>query len=182
MLKTLLTAALWLTAVSLLLAQAPQAADPATTVAKKKSTKTNHMPAMGLRTRKRAGQSQEVPDLYRGRVLAVGSGGGIRGVETAYFLLDDGRLFSRKTGEKGYTFMGTQTAANTKKVFWSVEDRCAIKKTTYNKPGNIYRFIQWKKGTEEHRVAWATGDKDVPGNYEQVYKGFMGMLPAPARS
>ncbi len=179
MLKILLTTALCLATTCLLVAQAPQAADPATRVRKPRTTKTSKMPTLALRTRKKTGQTQEVPDLYRGRVLAVGSGGGVRGGESAYYLLDDGRLFSRKPGEKGYTFIGTQTAANTKKVFWSVEDRCAIRKTTYNKPGNTYRFVQWKKGTEKYRVTWATGDKDVPGNFEQVYKGFMGMLTYP---
>ena len=121
--------------------------------------------------------SHQIPDTYKGRVLTVGSGGGIVGKETAYLLLDDGRLFSRKAGRKTYTFIGKQTAARTKKVFRSVEDRCAIRKSTYSKPGNIYRFVQWKKGAELHKVAWAPGDKNVPAHYEPAYTGFMGLIP-----
>ncbi len=121
--------------------------------------------------------SREIPDTYKGRILTVGSGGGVVGKETVFLLLDDGRLFSRKAGDKTYTFIGKQTAENTKKVFWSVEDRCAIRKTAYSKPGNIYRFVQWKKGAELHKVVWAPGDKAVPANYEPVYNGFMGMIP-----
>ena len=135
---------------------------------------------MVVRARKKR-TSTEVPDIYKGRVLTVGSGGGIVGKETVYVLLDDGRLFSRKLGQTSYTFIGKQTAANTKKVFWSVEDRCAIRKTAYNKPGNMYRFVGWKKGAETRRVAWAPGDKTLPPNYERVYTGFMGMIPPASR-
>ncbi|MBO0929409.1 hypothetical protein J2I48_00290 [Fibrella sp. HMF5036] len=110
-------------------------------------------------------------------MLTVGSGGGVVGLETAYSLLDDGRLFSKTSKATTYTFLGTQTPENTKRVFWSVEDRCQIKKTTFDKPGNMYRFVQWRKGVEKHRVTWAPGDKTLPPNYEKVYTGFMGMLP-----
>ncbi|MBO0936239.1 hypothetical protein J2I47_06740 [Fibrella sp. HMF5335] len=107
----------------------------------------------------------------------MGSGGGVVGLETAYSLLDDGRLFSKTSKATTYTFLGTQTPQNTKRVFWSVEDRCQIKKTAFDKPGNIYRFVQWRKGAEKHKVTWMPGDKTLPANYEKVYTGFMGMLP-----
>jgi hypothetical protein len=121
--------------------------------------------------------SKEIPDRYKGRIVTVGSGGGVAGRETTYTLLDDGRLFSRRTPDKAYTFVGTQTTANTKRVFWSVEDRCAIKKTKYSKPGNLYRFVGWRKGNETYRVTWAPGDKAISENFEKVYNGFIGMLP-----
>ena len=119
----------------------------------------------------------EVPDLYKGRVLTVGSGGGVVGVETTYSLLDDGRLFGKTSRAATYTFLGNRTPKNTRRVFWSVENRCRIKKTAFTKPGNLYRFVQWRKGTEKHKVVWAPGDKTVPANYEKMYTGFMGMLP-----
>lgn len=157
------------------LAQTPTAATPGS-LSLKEVPKTDKTPALVMRARK-TGISREVPDTYKGRVLTVGSGGGIVGKEKVYSLLDDGRLFGRKSGQTSYTFIGKQTAANTKRVFWSVEDRCAIRKTTYNEPGNIYRFVSWRKGTEQHKVAWAPGDKKLPANYQQVYTGFMGMIP-----
>lgn len=157
--------------VSVALAQ-PTAAKPnSLTSSKKKSVKAARIAHSVHKT------SREVPDLYKGRVLTVGSGGGVVGLETAYALLDDGRLFSKTSAEKTYTFLGNQTAENTKRVFWSVEDRCQIKKTSFSKPGNIYRFVQWRKGVEKHKVTWAPGDKTLSVNYEKVYTGFMGMLP-----
>ncbi|CCH01035.1 hypothetical protein FAES_3026 [Fibrella aestuarina BUZ 2] len=155
---------------TLTLAQAPQAASSTSLATKQTRAQVN---ANGKHVR----VVREIPDTYKGRVIVVGSGGGVVGQETTYSLLDDGRLFSKKTGDKTYTYIGKQTAANTKKVFWSVEDRCAIKKTTYQKPGNLYRFVGWRKGREAYKVTWAPGDKAVPANYEQVYKGFTGMLP-----
>lgn len=155
------------------LAQAPKAASGPALSAPVSSNKT---PAITVRS-KTVSPSREVPDRYRGRIVTVGSGGGVVGKETTYALLDDGRLFSRRLGQPTYTYVGKQTSANTKRVFWSVEDRCAIKKTKYAKPGNVYRFVGWRKGGETYRVTWAPGDTVVPPNYEQVYKGFMGMLP-----
>ncbi|WP_375446813.1 FAD-binding oxidoreductase [uncultured Fibrella sp.] len=170
-----LLALAFLTTLTTAFAQAPTAAAP-NSLPKKAAPSTDKTPAMVMRARKTVA-SREIPDTYKGRVLTIGSGGGVVGKEKMYLLLDDGRLFSRQSGQKSYTFIGKQTADNTKKVFWSVEDRCAIRKTTYNKPGNIYRFVSWKKGVELHKVAWAPGDKKLPANYEQVYTGFLGMIP-----
>jgi hypothetical protein len=110
-------------------------------------------------------------------VLTVGSGGGFTGKETAYLLLDDGRLYRRTSTQPTYALIGRQTAATTKRVFTSVEDRCAIRRTAYDKPGNMYRFVRWKKGAEQYKVAWAPNDGNVPAGYNQVYSSFMGMLP-----
>ena len=159
-------------AASTVLAQGPTVAKPNSLSTPKKK------PGKGPRIARSVHKtSREVPDVYKGRVLTVGSGGGVVGTETAYYLLDDGRLFSKTSKAAIYTFMGNQTAENTKRVFWSVEDRCNIKKTAFDKPGNIYRFIQWHKGAEKHKVTWMPGDKALPANYEKVYTGFMGMLP-----
>ncbi|MBO0948980.1 FAD-binding oxidoreductase [Fibrella forsythiae] len=188
--KTLLTIALLTTITTTAFTQAPTVAAP-NSLPKKAPVKTDKTPTMVMRIKKKTAShtattqkkttSREIPDTYKGRILTVGSGGGVVGKEKAYLLLDDGRLFSRQSGQKTYTFVGQQTADNTKKVFWSVEDRCAIRKTAYNKPGNIYRFVNWKKGAVQHKVAWAPGDKQLPPNYEQVYSGFMGMIPAAYR-
>lgn len=175
--QLLVTVVLLVALTTIAIAQAPEAADPNTQPKKAVRKKGAKIPAMVLRAKKTA-SSREIPDIYKGRILSVGSGGGIRGQETAYYLLDDGRLFSRKTGQTSYAIIGKQTPGNTKKVFVSAEDRCAIRKTTYSKPGNIYRFVGWKKGAETHKVTWAPGDKAVPPNFDQVYTGFMGMLPA----
>lgn len=177
--RLLVLAALLLVSLTSALGQVP-AAVASTTSAEKPTIVTDKTPAMVMRVKK-ASVSREVPDTYQGRILTVGSGGGVVGKETVYSLLDDGRLFSRKAGQKSYTFIGKQTAENTKKVFWSVEDRYAIRKTVFNKPGNMYRFVSWKKGKELHRVAWAPGDKNLPPNYEQVYTGFIGMIPPASR-
>ncbi|MEZ0539965.1 FAD-binding oxidoreductase [Fibrella arboris] len=175
----LLVLALFTTLPSASWSQAPTAAAP-NSLTKAAVQKTDKTPAMVMRTRKKLA-SREIPDTYTGRILSVGSGGGIVGRETSYSLLDDGRLFGRKAGQTSYTFIGKQTASNTKKVFWSAEDRCAIRKTTYSKPGNVYRFVSWRKGSEQHKVTWAPGDKKLPANYEQVYTGFMGMIPPASR-
>ena len=121
------------------------------------------------------------PDTYAGRQLAVGSGGGVRGISTTYYLLDDGRLFGRRSRDTSFTFIAKQTAPITKRVFTSVEESCKIKTTKFDHPGNIYKFVRWRKGKQAHIVTWGEPGKTVPPNYPKMYDAFMAMIPISLR-
>jgi hypothetical protein len=121
------------------------------------------------------------PTTYVGRQIMVGSGGGVTGFSTTYYLLDNGKLFGKRSRDMGFTFLGQQTAANTKRVFSVAEDKCKIKTAKFDNPGNVYTFIRWKKGKQENKVAWGAVDKAVPANYKKFYDSFMAMIPAALR-
>ena len=107
----------------------------------------------------------------------LGSGGGVTGFATTYYLLANGKLFSRSSRDTVFTFIGRQTRANTKRVFEMAEQDCAIKTTNFNHPGNTYKFAQWKKGEESYRVTWGDISETVPASYPRLYTSFMTMLP-----
>ncbi len=121
------------------------------------------------------------PKTYVGRIIAVTSGGGFTGRSTSYYLQDDGRLYGKRSSDVTYSLLAKQTADNTKRVFWSLEDRCLIKTTKFDNPGNTYKAVGWRKGKEQYSVTWGSPKDSVPANYEQFYSSFMATIPASMR-
>jgi len=121
------------------------------------------------------------PKTYTGRVIAITSGGGFTGRSSSYYLQDDGRLYGKRSTEVTYALLAKQTLDNTKRVFWSLEDRCQIKKTTFDFPGNTYKAVGWRKGKEQYSVTWGSPTDSVPANYEKFYSSFMATIPASMR-
>jgi hypothetical protein len=125
--------------------------------------------------------SANTPATYTGRQIMVGSGGGFTGFSTTYYLLDNGQLFGRRSRDTTFTPLGKQTAANTKRVFRAAETTCKIKTTKFNSPGNMYKFVRWRKGKQEYNVVWGEPGKAVPASYPKFYNSFMAMIPATSR-
>ena len=121
------------------------------------------------------------PATYKGRQLILGSGGGVTGTSTSYYLLENGKLFGKRTRDTVYTFIGQQTATNTKRVFTTAEVNCKIKTTKFDNPGNLYKFAEWKKGKLNYKVTWGGVGKTVPANYPKFHDSFMAMIPATLR-
>ncbi|GAB2528736.1 FAD-binding oxidoreductase [Spirosoma aerophilum] len=118
------------------------------------------------------------PASYTGRQIAVGGGGGVTGYSIAYYLLENGKLFGKRSRDTTFTFIGQQTAANTKRVFSAAEEKCRIKTTKFDNPGNIFKFVRWRKAKQEYIVTWGAAGKTVPANYPKFYDSFMAMIPA----
>lgn len=135
-----------------------------------KTTKTTTVPTVATS-----------PKTYTGRVIAVTSGGGFTGRSTSYYLQDDGRLYGKRSTDATYALLAKQTADNTKQVFWSLEDRCLIKTTKFDNPGNTYKAVAWRKGKEQYSVTWGSPKDSVPANYEKFYSSFMATIPASLR-
>jgi len=121
------------------------------------------------------------PASYTGRQLMVGSGGGFTGFSTTYYLLDNGQLFGRHSRDTTYRFISKQTTANTKRAFATVETTCRIKKVRFDKPGNTYKFVRWKRGKQQYNVTWGATGTTVPAAFPKFYTSFMAMIPAAAR-
>lgn len=125
-----------------------------------------------------AQKAKEITPLtYKGRQLAVGSGGGFSGRVTTYYLLENGHLYLKRSPDSTFTLIGIQTKANTRRAFSALENTCKIKTTQFDQPGNTYRFVRWKKGQEEYRVVWGDARQKPPVRYPKFYDSFMAMLP-----
>lgn len=121
------------------------------------------------------------PTTYTGRQIVVGSGGGFTGFSSTYYLLDNGKLFGRRSRDTVFTFIRQQTTARTRQMFRTVEGTCKIRTTTFDHPGNLYKFVQWRKGKLSHKVTWGASGKKVAATYPKFYDSFMTMIPASAR-
>jgi hypothetical protein len=117
------------------------------------------------------------PAHYKGRQLIMGSGGGITGFRTTYYLLENRRLFVRNERDTVFTFLKRQPGTITRQLFRMTEDTCAIKTTNFDHPGNTYKFAQWKKREESYKVTWGDIGGTVPASYPRLYTSFMTMLP-----
>lgn len=118
------------------------------------------------------------PASYTGRQLLVGNGGGFTGFSTMYYLLDNGQLFSRRSQDTIYRVLGKLTPTDTKRAFATVETTGRIKKVSFNKPGNTYRFVGWKKGKQQYTVTWGAPSATVPTTYSTFYDSFMNIILA----
>ncbi|WP_019989251.1 hypothetical protein [Rudanella lutea] len=132
-------------------------------------------------TVKRTPKTATSPLTYKGRVITVTTGGGFTGRSTSYSLQDDGRLYGKRSTDAAYALLGKQSAPNTRRVFWSLEDRCKIKTTQFDNPGNTYKAVSWRKGTETYTVTWGSPKDSVPDSYEKFYSAFMATIPANMR-
>lgn len=121
------------------------------------------------------------PATYQGRQIMVGNGGGFTGFTTTYYLLQNGKLFGRRSRDTTFTFIRQRSTATTKRMFSRVENTCKIKKTKFNNPGNRYKFVRWRKGKLEYAVTWGDVGKTVPASYSTFYDSFMSMIPTASR-
>lgn len=121
------------------------------------------------------------PATYTGKQVVIGNGGGFTGATTTYYLLENGQLFGRRSRDTTFTFLAKQTTANTRRLFSTVERTCKIKTTRFDHPGNVYKFVQWRKGKKQYKVTWGATGKKVPANYPKFYDSFMTMIPASLR-
>ncbi|SFD82111.1 hypothetical protein SAMN05216167_107176 [Spirosoma endophyticum] len=121
------------------------------------------------------------PATYQGRQILVGNGGGFTGFTTTYYLLENGKLFGRRSRDTTFTLIRQQTQVMTKRMFSRVEIMCKIRKTTFSNPGNRYKFVRWRKGKLAYAVTWGEAGKTVPASYPKFYDSFMAMIPTASR-
>lgn len=121
------------------------------------------------------------PDTYVGRQICVGSGGGVTGFTTTYYLLDNGKLFRRRSRDSTFTLLGQHSPVRTACMFRTVEKTCKITTTTFDHPGNLYKFVQWRHGEQHYKVIWGEANKKVPQVYARFYSSFMKKVPGIAK-
>lgn len=102
--------------------------------------------------------------------LHWGYGGGFSGMETAFVLLRNGQIFRRK-GAGGILEEVKTVKPRRAKELYSLFDK-ELKRYDFNRPGNVYSFVQWQEGSNIRRIAW--GDDRYP--VEQKAKDFFNRI------
>ena len=121
------------------------------------------------------------PATYAGRQLMVGNGGGVTGLSTTYYLLDNGQLFGRRSRDTVFTALGRKTVSRTKRTFRMAENDCRILTTQFDNPGNRYKFVGWRKGKRTKKITWGEPGTTPPATYPKFYDSFMATIPRAVR-
>lgn len=118
------------------------------------------------------------PLTYTGRQMIVGQA--IGGLEKEYRLLDDGGIYRRMNTAKEFEVLGEQSKKNIETAFKSLKD-VNFEQLDFQHPSRTSYFIIYKQGKKEHKVVWGDSKYPAPEGAVQVYKAFMGMIPAAMR-
>lgn len=124
------------------------------------------------RQQQSGGLATNDPSDYAGTTLTVGKGGGFAGTVREYRLLDSGELFVKEANEQDFQFLKKKNLRQTKRWFARLQT-IDFATMDYNKPGNVYQFIDLKSDSTVHRVTWSGGNPAVPVGLADFYNDFM---------
>lgn len=92
--------------------------------------------------------------------ISFGSGGGFTGEVKTYKLSSNGKLF-----EKGVEIKKLES----KPTLQFFNQAKQLKDIDYNKPGNMYSFLEIKTKNKTNRIVWSDGSTDVDKRITELY-------------
>lgn len=120
------------------------------------------------------------PDNYKKRQIIFGSGGGFTNLVNEYRLLENKKLYHKKSNDTTFTELGKQNADTTKLLFSKAvtlfEDT-----TTLHQPGNVYYFIKFRNGNKTQEMVWGSSKENTPTSdirqkAKDLYKELMNLV------
>jgi hypothetical protein len=110
------------------------------------------------------------PESFRGKQLLIGTGGGVTGLTTTWFILENGQVFRQESVSGEIKEMKKISKHQTSRVFegaWSLE----LEKENFSHPGNMTSFITIKEpGKTPITVKWGDAKYPVPEKYSSFYQ------------
>lgn len=116
--------------------------------------------------------SYETPEEFPKSQIIVGNGGGFTGKEQIYTVLENGQMFHYNGIKETQSKMERLDKAKTKQLFADMK-AADIANIKCNDPGNMYYFVAFKKGEEEHKATWGGSKQEAPAALEAIYKQVM---------
>jgi hypothetical protein len=86
--------------------------------------------------------------------LRIGNGGGFTGIETIYTVFKNGQV------ESGGKVIKRLKSSDTDQLFGNI-DILKLNEIDYNKPGNLYKFIEYTLNGKTHKIAWDSNSTEV---------------------
>lgn len=110
------------------------------------------------------------PANYPDAQIRFGSGGGVAGIETAYCLLDNGRMFMSEDANEDFQKY-KKVSKKTYEALFERAEELGLGKMKFQQPGNLYRFIETGNTMKRNRVSWGTGNnqKTPPEGITALY-------------
>lgn len=111
------------------------------------------------------------PTTYPERQIAYGSGGGVAGIETTYYLLDNGRVFLRQGRDTTFQAVGKIPNKQCRQLFEEAA-QLGLAEVDFQHPGNTYQFLEVGGPAQPHRISWGSNrqqpDERVKALYQQL--------------
>lgn len=94
--------------------------------------------------------------------LRIGNGGGFAGIETVYTVLKNGQV------EMGGKVISRLKSSDVNQLFGNI-DILKLNEIDYNKPGNLYKFIEFTLNGSTHKITWDSNAADVDSKLNLFY-------------
>jgi hypothetical protein len=106
--------------------------------------------------------------------VEFGSGGGFTGMEKIYGFTEDGEIYTTEGfhGSKSQEKIGILDKKNIKSINKELK-KVKVESLKYNKPGNLFHFIEIEKDGKRYRCVWGSGSKDAPSAIKELYSYLM---------
>ncbi len=112
------------------------------------------------------------PLAHKGRSVILGHGGGFAGDEEEYRLLDNGQLYHRALLNEPFKLTKAKTKKRAEKWITTFDSLSTLH-SSFNNPGNTYKFVVFKKDTIENRVVWSKMNEQPDEKITTFYQQFL---------
>lgn len=120
------------------------------------------------------------PDNYKKCQISFGGGGGFTNLVNEYRLLENKKLYHKKSTDSIFTELGKQNSDTIKLLFDKTkvlfEDTTAL-----HNPGNMYYFIKFRKGNKTQEIVWGGSKENITNDdilqkAKDLYKELMNLV------
>lgn len=94
--------------------------------------------------------------------IRIGHGGGFAGIETVYTLFTNGQV------EQAGAVIGRLNNKEIEQIKKNIR-LLNLDNTDYNKPGNLYKFIEFQLERKIHKIAWDSNDPHAETEFNLFY-------------
>lgn len=115
------------------------------------------------------------PDKYTKSQIIFGSGGGFTNLVNEYHLLENGRLYHKRSTDTTFIELGKQNTDSVKILF--AKTKVLFNETKeLHEPGNMYYFIKLKQDSTTKELVWGASKETSPAKVKDLYKEFMNLV------
>lgn len=120
------------------------------------------------------------PNSYKKHQIIFGSGGGFANLHNEYHLLENKKLYHKKSTATAYIHLGKQNPDTIKLLFTKTatlfEDTISL-----HQPDNIYYFIKFQDGNKIKEMVWGSSNgnaqtKEITQKAKDLYKELMNLV------
>lgn len=115
------------------------------------------------------------PNTYKKSQIIFGSGGGFTNLVNEYHLLENGRLYHKKSTDTVFTELSKQNTDSVKILF--AKTKVLFDETKgFREPGNMYYFIKFKQDSATSEIVWGASKETSPAKAKDLYKELMNLV------